>query len=229
MSSKPGATIEFGQPTAHFRDFCYYLGIYDPPQNGEMALLMARGVLQSWKRNPRALEHVLRDLGYMENNLRHLPSGTRYFVLARTLVMALFSGADELHGNENYEEIVVTLRANVTRTPGQHFEIVCRDLGIGVPSTPQEARSLGAHVIKAMQMPGHTERVVRRLHSITTSLRFLTPREEPHPVARALVARVANQKRIPKKLRENPGYQRVAERLTQAMPIHATSGSDQAA
>ena len=224
--SSTNSFYEPRHPNAYYSEFCSGLGVNDPPRTNDMAMLTGKSLAMAWTKRPRLLQLASENLSTLGSSLKLLPENSREFDLALQIVSSLMASAPEsLLDDRGFEEIVINLRTRLIRSTGHHLALVCNFMGVAVPRTPQEARSLGAYVVKALKVPGHSVRMRRRVAMISASLGAIPYDSPEFQVVRALVARITNPKRVPKVVRDNDGYQQVATRLNQAMMRAIPQGS----
>lgn len=228
--SKPAnyALAETRHPSAYYSDLCNALGINVPPRSANTAVLLGRSVLLTWSKFPRTLRQASQSLTSMTSALMALSADSSEFTLARQLVLSMMNDVPEnLAMSETYDEIIISLRCCLTRTPEEHFALACNELGLaGAPNTVKEARSSGAHVINGLKnLPGHSQHLKGRLPCITASLRSLPNDSHEFRMATSLVSRITNPKRVPKVVRDDKGFQLVATRLRRAMMRTIPQGS----
>lgn len=208
-------------PSAYLNDFCLYLGLnHGAPRTEEAAIHLGRSIAQKWARYPRALQSAESSRSSLEHCLNSLPDNSRELVIAEAMVKGMFLDVPRaLTENARFHGLVCGFRHCLIRTPEQHLAAICHDLGIDIPSSNSESQRMGADVVESFHQPVHAHRMIQRKEAIYHSLRSLPEGSKEHKMAKALVIRATNPRKVPRGIQRKYGYREVAETLRQALKL----------
>lgn len=217
-ASKP-ASKRF--PSAYLNDFCMHLGLnQNAPRTEELAIRLGRLIAQQWANYPRALQSAENSRSSLEHCLNSLPDNSRELAIADAIVRGMFLDVPRaLTENGHFHAMVCGFRHCLIRTPEQHLEAICHDLGVGVPTSNSQAQRMGAYVVESLHQPVHAHRMVQRRDAIYHSLRSLPEGSKEHKMARAMIIRATNPRQVPKIIQRKEGYRQVATVLRQALKL----------
>lgn len=222
MKTKPASQICKTQCTteANFNNFCFYLGINHIPGNEQSAISTGRMIAQQWANYPRTLQSAYGSASSLERFLRCLPNESREFRVADAIVKGMFLDVPRsLVANDRFHGLICGFRSCLIRTPEQHMAAICCDLGVGVPKSHSDAEKMGAYVVESLHQPMHAHRMVQRRDALYHSLRALPEGSREHKMAKTMVIRATNPRRVPKVIQRVDGYRQVAITLRQALKL----------
>jgi hypothetical protein len=217
-ASKP-ASKRF--PSAYLNDFCLYLGLsHGTPRTEELALHQGRMIAQKWASYPRALQSTENARSSLEHSLNSLPDNSRELAIAEAIVRGMFLDVPRsLVQNDRFHNLVCGFRHCLIRTPEQHMAAICCDLGVGIPQSHSDAERMGAFVVESIHQPMHAHRLVQRRDAMYHSLRALPEGSREHKMAKTMVIRATNPRRVPKIIQRKEDYRKVATVLRQALKL----------
>ncbi len=217
--TKP-ASNTFRRPSAHLNDFCFFLGVNNPPHCEESGVRTGRAIAQQWAMFPQALKSASNIGSSLECSLRALPEDSKEFCIAERIVQGMFLDIPRaLLYEEGFNQLVCGFRSCLIRTPEQHLATICADLGVGIPKSYRDAERMGAFVVESLHQPIHCNRMVQRRHALYYSLRALPEGSREQKMARSLVIRATHPRRVPKIIQRKEGYRQVATTLRQALKL----------
>jgi len=219
-SKSASSATTFRRPTAHLNDFCFFLGVNTPPNCESSAVRIGRAIAEQWANFPRALKSARNINSSLECNLMALPDDSKEFRIAERMIQGMLLDVPRsLLLNEEFNLLVCSFRTCLIRTPERHLAAICTDLGVGVPRSHRDAERMGTFVVEALHQPIHAQRMVQRRSALYHSLKALPEGSREHKMAKALVIRVTNPKRVPKSTQRTEGYRQVATTLRQALKL----------
>ncbi|MDQ5938925.1 MAG: hypothetical protein QG642_615 [Patescibacteria group bacterium] len=221
-TTKPARTNRFShQPKASLENFCFYLGLNNrAPRTEEMAIHQGRMLAQQWANYPRALQSVESNSSALQNLLHSLPDNSPELAIAEAIVRGMFMDVPRsLVQNDRFHNLVCDFRHCLIRTPEQHMAAICCDLGVGIPKSHSDAERMGAFVVESIHQPMHAHRLVQRRDALYHSLRALPPGSREHKMAKTMVIRATNPRRVPKIIQRKEDYRKVATVLRQALKL----------
>jgi hypothetical protein len=222
MVSKPASKINSRMnfsPEANLKNFCTFLGV-KAPRCEVSGINTGQSVVRQWTRFPRMLTSADNSRSSMQRALRSLPENVREYRIAKKIVDGMFLGVpDDMVSNELFHDMIRDLRICLIRTPEQHLAAICADLGISVPQDNRQAEKMAASVLAAFHQPIYAHRIALCRGAMYHSLRALPEGSLEHNVAKVLVTRVTNMRRVPYSIQHNEGYRQVAATLRQGLGL----------